>query len=317
MKKYSKKKICLAVSIIIAVVFCISMLFSKVCFADEDFKIADSGHSVSHSSGGSRSSSGRSSSRSSSSSSRSRSSSSSSSSSSHSGSGSNTLKSPLFWILLLIAFSPTILITVLSTLLRGPRRKSYTQYKADDTATVNKIKQHLPNFDKATFLNVGYKIYRDIQDAWMNFKLDSVRNIITDEMYNMYSSQLDIMETKGEQNIMSDFKLIDSFITGVTVQNNSIVVSTRYVIEFYDYIINQKSGKVVSGNKKQKYRVTYEMKFQKSLSEVKFDRCPNCGAKLEEDANGVAVCKYCGSKLVFDNMDWVLTDKKVIYQMDI
>lgn len=313
--KKNKKKISIAILIIASLVICLSMLFAKVSFADEGFKIGDSGHSVSHSSGGHSSS--HSSSHSSRSSSRSSYSSSSSSSSSRSGSSSQAYKSPLFWILLLIGFSPTILIIVLSAVLSRSGRRSYTPYSADDSATVNKIKGYLPNFDKSAFLTEGYKIYRDIQDAWMNFKLDSVRNIITDEMYNMYSSQLDIMETKGEQNIMSDFNWVDSFISGVTVQNDSIVITTRYVIEFYDYIINKNTGKVVSGNKKQKYRVTYEMKFQKSLSGVKVDRCPNCGAKLEDDSNGAAICKYCGSKLVFDNMNWVLTDKKVLYQRDI
>lgn len=315
MKKLSKKKILIAVSFVLAVAITLSTLFSKVCFADEEFKIADSGHSVSHHSSSSHSSH---SSSSSSSRSSSRSSYSSSSSSSSRGSGSDSFKSPLFWVLLLIGFSPTILIIILSAVLSSARRKSYTPYRVDDTSTVNNIKQYLPNFDRGEFLNEGYKIYLDVQDAWMNFKLDSVRNVITDEMFNMYQSQLDIMETKGEQNIMSDFKWIDSYLKGVSVQNNSIVISAVYVIEFYDYIINQNTGKVVSGNKNQKYRVTYEMKYQKSLDKAgNIDKCPNCGAKIEDNSNGAAVCKYCGSKLVFDNMNWVLTDKKVLYQRDI
>lgn len=314
-----KKKIFLTVPLIIITVLSVVLLFcgeaSRNISKAEEIKIADSGHSVSHHSSSSHSS--HSSSHSSSSSSRSYSSSSRSSSSGRSGSGSAAIKSPLFYILLFIGLSPTILMIVLPIVLTNVKRKSFTPYKVNDSATVNNIKQHLPNFDRNEFLKEGYKIYLDVQDAWMNFKLDSVRNIITDEMYNMYSSQLDIMETKGEQNIMSDFKWVDSYIKGVSVQNNSIVISAVYVIEFYDYIINKNTGKVVSGSKNKKYRVTYEMKYQKSLDSAgNIDRCPNCGAKIEE-ANGVAVCKYCGSKLVFDNINWVLTDKKVLYQRDI
>ena len=72
----------------------------------------------------------------------------------------------------------------------------------------------------------------------MNFELDKVRDVMTDEMFNMYESQLTSMEMKGEQNIMKDFRLLNSAITNASLQNNMMQVTTRYVIEFYDYIIN-------------------------------------------------------------------------------
>lgn len=147
----------------------------------------------------------------------------------------------------------------------------------------------------------------------MNFKLDDVKNVITDEMYNMYESQLDIMQTKGEQNIMKDFKEKGAFVRDVVVQNNDITITAVYIVEFYDYIANAKTGKVLTGTNRRKLRVTYEMKFRKSLTADKDTKCPNCGAKIEY-ANGSAVCKYCGSKLVYDNSDWVLTNKKTVYQ---
>ena len=187
----------------------------------------------------------------------------------------------------------------------------------DDNAIENKVKQYIPNFNKKEFLDNGYKMYCDIQEAWMNFKLEDVRNLITDELFTMYESQLSTLEVKGEQNIMKDFVLKSSRLKDVAEQNGTITISTIYVIEFYDYIADVNTGKTIRGESKRKMRVTYEMKFQKSLDSVKIDRCPNCGAKIEEDSNGAAICKYCGSKLVYDNMDWVLTDKKVLYQRDI
>ena len=50
----------------------------------------------------------------------------------------------------------------------------------DENAIENKIKSYIPNFNKQEFLDNGYSIYKDVQNAWMNFKLDDVKDVITD-----------------------------------------------------------------------------------------------------------------------------------------
>ena len=176
----------------------------------------------------------------------------------------------------------------------------------NDGHVVNKIKQYIPNFDKTEFLNEGYNIY---------FKLEEVKNVLTDEMYNMYESQLATLEVKGEQNIMKDFVRRNAFLKDVVEQNGNLTITACYVIEFYDYIVEQSSGKVLRGTSARKVRITYDMKFRKTINAKSvLTHCPNCGAKLE-DMNGAGTCKYCGSKIVYENSKWVLTDKKNIGQI--
>lgn len=183
----------------------------------------------------------------------------------------------------------------------------------DDSKVEALIKHYIPTFDKAQFLQDGFKIYKDVQDAWMNFKLDDVKDVITDELYNMYESQLATLEVKGEQNIMKDFVLKKSFLRDVSVQNDTITINTRYIIEFYDYIIEQSTGKVVRGTSNKKVRVSYDMKFRQSLDgSKKVTKCPNCGAEIEMNTSGV--CEYCHTKLVTENTKWVLTEKQTIEQ---
>lgn len=187
--------------------------------------------------------------------------------------------------------------------------------KVDEEAVLNKIKQYIPNFDKEKFLADGYQIYLDVQNAWMNFKLEDVKDKITDEMFNMYESQLDTLEVKGEQNIMKDFARRKAYLKDVVMQNNNITITTVYVIDFYDYIIDKSSGKVLRGTNKQKIRITYEMKFRQTLDKTSVaTHCPNCGADLGK-MNGATTCLYCGSKIVSENAKWVLTDKKNIGQV--
>ena len=183
----------------------------------------------------------------------------------------------------------------------------------DEDKIENEIKQYIPDFNKEQFLNNGYKMYCDIQEAWMNFKLDDVKDIITDELYNMYESQLTTLEVKGEQNVMKDFALQRSFLKGVNKQNETVTITTGYIIEFYDYIAEQSTGKVLRGTDKKKVRVTYEMKFRQTLdTNKKVTKCPNCGADIEMNTTGV--CEYCRTKLVTENTKWVLTEKKTLNQ---
>ena len=96
----------------------------------------------------------------------------------------------------------------------------------------------------------------------------------------------------------------------VVCQNNTITITTGYVIEFYDYIADKETGEVHRGSDSKKMRVTYEMKFRKSLNqENKIEKCPNCGAGV--DINNAGICNYCHTKLVTENTNWVLTEKTV------
>lgn len=207
-----------------------------------------------------------------------------------------------------------IIIVALASKGKGTENNSTVTQTVNDENIENQIKQYIPNFNKTEFLNEGFKIYCDVQNAWMNFKLEDVKDVITDELYNMYESQLSTLEVKGEQNIMKDIKLKQCYLTDVVNQNNNITITTKYVIEMYDYIIEQGTGKVLRGSSTNKLRITYEMKLRKTLNEnAKVEQCPNCGGKITMNSSGT--CEYCGSKIVADNTKWVLTEKKTINQV--
>ncbi|MBR2744327.1 MAG: TIM44-like domain-containing protein [Clostridia bacterium] len=230
------------------------------------------------------------------------------SSGSYSGGGGGSIFSGIFGFIIFI-----IIMIIVSSSQKGGSSTPVVQ-NVNDEAINNKIKEFIPNFNKAEFLGEGFKIYKDVQNAWMNFKLDDVKEVITDEMFNMYQSQLDTLEVKGEQNIMKDFKQVQAYLKDVVKQNDNITITAGYVIEFYDYIVEQSTGKVLRGSASSKMRVTYEMKFRKTLNDkLALDHCPSCGAKIE-NMNGSGTCEYCGSKLVSENTKWVLTDKKTINQ---
>lgn len=285
---------------ILKIIVTLMLIFAAAFISYQDKSHADAGYHSSYSGGSSSHSS-----------SHSRSSSSSSSSSSSGGSYSSESTSFASVIMFIIII---IIIIVISNLNKNKGRLNNANRLAvtNNEQAINEIKKHLPNFDVNKFLSNGYNIYMRIEEAWMNFELDKVRDLITDEMFNMYESQLTSMEMKGEQNIMKDFKLLNSAITNTNVQNDMLQVTTRYVIEFYDYIIKKDTNQVVRGNSNRKIRMVYEMTFIEKLEKTKLDKCPNCGAPIK--VNSAGICEYCNSKIVDDNTEWVMSKKVSLHQ---
>ncbi len=287
MKKYLKvfSKIAIAVSLMVCL--CISI-------AGGHKTHADSGYDTSYSGGSSSSSSSYSSSSHSSSSYRG-----SSYSGSSSSSGEGSIGGFIIWII--------IIILIIYFQSRRAKVTPADMKLVSNADAIAKLKELVPGFEEGEFLKNGYQIFLDVQDAWTNFDLEKVRNSITDEMFNQYESQLSSMEIKGEQNIMKDFVLKGSAITNCSKQNDNIEVTTKYIVEFYDYIVDKESGNVKRGSKTSKVRMYYDLTFIMSASQTKITHCPNCGAEVNISTSGT--CEYCGSKIVGENASWVMSKK--------
>lgn len=174
----------------------------------------------------------------------------------------------------------------------------------------DKLKEILPDFDENEFKNQAYEIYKKIQVAWMNFDYDSMRKSVTDEMFNMYKSQLTTLSVKKQTNVMKDFNLLGFNIVGMETKDNTVSLTVVMQVECYDYITN-KDGKTVRGTDKRKVIYNYAMTFNKGIS-TKPNKCPNCGAPLE-NVNS-SVCPYCDSTIIGENYDWILAKKQVLSQ---
>lgn len=298
MKSFIKKYLKVVISLVLAVVLSIILFLSL----GEKPSTAVSGHGTSHSSGGSHSSS-RSSSRSSYRSS--------SISSSGSSSSPSSVASAIVGLVFLGGFG---LVFVILIAYATTKRSPITADKPiNDENVLNKIKEHLPDFDKVKYKEQTFKIFCDVQDAWMNSKIVDVKDIITDELYNMYDSQLDVMDVKGEQNIMKDISLHDFYLKAVSVQNDTITITSRYVISHYDYIADKETKKCIRGESNRKMKVNYDIKYRMTLNDNKVvTKCPNCGADL--DINSSGVCSYCRSKVFSETSNWVLSEIQVINQ---
>lgn len=153
-----------------------------------------------------------------------------------------------------------------------------------------------------------YQIFVDVQMAWMEFDYDALAKLCSDELYNSYKSDLEILKVRNGKNIMSDFNIVKIGI--IEAEKDEIKTTVKMVLEvtFHDYVINELTGKVIRGKKStimdNAYILEY-VKYNKALKE-----CPSCGAKIEKASN--KKCAYCGSVITNNTKNYVLTHKERI-----
>lgn len=190
---------------------------------------------------------------------------------------------------------------------RKTEKKQIIKSKDMDLDLISKID---PNLNLYEFKNEAFNIYKDVQEAWMNLDDGKIRTLTTDELYNMYSMQLDTLRVKNEKNIMKEINLVTASLTNLKIENNIETATVIMTVNCYDYIVDSQN-KVVRGNDKNKIEITYELTYIKSVGE-KVNKCPNCGAEIPDDNS--TTCEYCRAIITRNTSKWVLSKKQSLNQ---
>ena len=215
------------------------------------------------------------------------------------------------WII--ICFWPAIIILFIITNVAIDRKfkKSHKIYNYKQIS-VEEANSVISNFDIKEFNHEAYKIFYDVQIAWMNFDYDKLRELLTDELYNSYIMQLENLKLKNSQNVMNGFELVEMKLISLKEQNEYYIAKIVLEVKFCDCVKSTVNNRVLRGNAIVKVDNTYILTFVKSKEDQKEEICPCCGAPVEGNVSGV--CEYCKSKLVNKTHDWVMSKKEKIDQ---
>ncbi|MBR4693823.1 MAG: TIM44-like domain-containing protein [Bacilli bacterium] len=282
--------------LIIAMVFYIEPSWSDSGFDTSYGGSSGSSHSSSHSSSRSRSSSSSSSS------------SSSHSSSSRSSSSNGELNIDKYDIISIIMMFICLAcgLTAIGVFINQEINKKKPIFNDNyGDMDINKLQAILPNETLDSLKEMAVNKFIEIQNAWMNFDYETLKKCCSDELYNSYYEQLEVLKAKNQKNIMSDFQTISIKIINCGESTDYINVRVFLKIAFYDYVVDGK-GKVLHGNKKSKIMNNYVLNFIRAKdTSARF--CSSCGAEITDPA--AKVCPYCRSKIVVPPSQFVLSKK--------
>ena len=151
-------------------------------------------------------------------------------------------------------------------------------------------------------VNIFYNLFYEVQMAWMNFDYTKLKELCSDELYNSLRRELEEIEKKKEKNIMKDFKVNKVAVIEMNNYADKLEIVMMLDVSFYDYIID-KHKFVIRGSSTKKINNIYNLTYQKKYERL--DNCPSCGAKVTSNLN--SNCEYCGSILINNNKDFVLS----------
>lgn len=149
-----------------------------------------------------------------------------------------------------------------------------------------------------------YEIFLFFEYAYNNFNLDRMKLFCTNEVYNLYQTNIDLCIRTGRKKVIEKMtRNRNPIIFDIQSDSNSLVVKTIIDINYVFYTLN-KMGMVVSGSKNlvnEKFEVVFIKKFNEEAT-----NCPNCGAPLKEKS-----CEFC-STVVLDAVFRICSIKRIV-----
>ncbi len=130
----------------------------------------------------------------------------------------------------------------------------------------NKILK-LKDFDQNKFNQEVFEVYKDIQIAWMNFDYKTLKELVSEEIYNKYKKQLEELKSKNQKNIMDNIEFKSNKITDVIINDN--IIECEMNVTCIDYIIDNED-KLIKGKKDKICNYTYRLVFTKDLKNNKY-----------------------------------------------
>ena len=182
------------------------------------------------------------------------------------------------------------------------------------------IKQKDPNFSASDLITFTKQVYIDIENAWCKRDMTPVRPVMHENLYNTTCKQV---QAKIEQGVVYHYESIaidTAYLTSYERDSQFEYVTAYLTSRMIDYQVDEKTGKIIRGDKTTRWVQKYKMKFVRSLGvETKTEtgkmtghNCPNCGAPIDASAKGKK-CPYCGSGIteIADRI-WLVNDFNLV-----
>jgi predicted lipid-binding transport protein (Tim44 family) len=111
------------------------------------------------------------------------------------------------------------------------------------------IRQFDPDFDEAQFQDRCMDAFFDIQGAWTNRDMRSVRKLLTEEMYRIFQEDADQFKAQKKINRLENIAVRSVDITEAWQESGSDFITVRVYANLLDYNVDEITGQVVEGSK--------------------------------------------------------------------
>jgi hypothetical protein len=176
-----------------------------------------------------------------------------------------------------------------------------------------------PNFSESDLVKKLSNIYVQMQNGCTARNIESLRPYFTDALYQQFDRQIKSLIASHRINRVDRIAVLDVVLRGWFQEGGDDHLVALLKTRITDYIVDEDTGKVISGSDTAEKFMTYEWDLSRptgtvteQAGEVTERHCPNCGAPLS--VNESAKCPYCDTVLTFQDHDWTIYAVKGIAQ---
>ena len=153
-----------------------------------------------------------------------------------------------------------------------------------------------------------------IQQAWTDRNWKVIRPFESNELFNTHNSQLNEYIKNHKINVVEKINISNATLREFRQDGDKEVLVVELHAVMRDYVIDEKTKKVLESNPNKDWYMKYLMTFNRKkgvltkagTSNKSTTHCPNCGAPTEITSSGQ--CEYCDSVITTGEHDWVLSD---------
>ena len=176
-----------------------------------------------------------------------------------------------------------------------------------------------PNFSESDLREKLSNVYVQMQNGCTARNIESLRPYFTDALYQQFDRQIKSLISSRRINRVDRIAVLDVTLRGYFQEGGDDHLVALLKTRITDYIVDEDTGKVISGSDTAEKFMTYEWDLSgptgtltEAAGETTQRHCPNCGAPLS--VNESAKCPYCGSVITFADHDWTIYAVKGIAQ---
>jgi len=149
----------------------------------------------------------------------------------------------------------------------------------------------------------------NLYKAWSINKLDTVRNLLSDRLYESWMFWIANYKKEGLINKLDNVIVKNTEFVNIEFDKFYETAIVRIHASCYDYVENKKGNLVGGSNKKNRSFSEYWTFIRRTGVEkdsYDYNTCPNCGASIDKMGQS-GICGYCNSKISNGDFSWVLT----------
>lgn len=232
-----------------------------------------------------------------------------------SSSNSSSSEDDLFAFIIVVIFV-IVIIVVLFKAFKKPSYKPipYSMFPYNATFKITEFMiQNDIDFDDVKFLEWSKNLFITLQTAWTQRDWEKIRTFEKEELFEQHNTQLQEYIRLGRINVIENINILDAYLHKLVIDDNFENLTVSMNVTMNDYIIDDKSYKILMGNKNQIFSTIYQLTFtrRKGIKTTLIDgvianTCPHCGASVDSASAGR--CQYCGSIVHSGEFNWVLSN---------